>query len=423
MEYSAAPEQGVAGDCLDQGGQSGVKDTYDVIAVGGGLGGAALAKSMAERGARVLVLERLTTFRDRVRGEAMTTWGAAEARELGLYDAIVASCGHEIPYWDVFVGPKQVAHRDVAATTPQGLPTLTFYHPAMQETLLTAAAAAGAEVRREVRVTGITPGKPPTVTVESASGRAALPARLVVGADGRGSLARRWGGFTEQRDEDALMISGVLLDDSKAPADTVRLVYDFALGRGALLFPQVGGRVRTYLVTGVGEGLRLQGDQDVPRFFTESVRSGMPAEYFEGARAAGPLASFQGAASWVDHPYRAGVALIGDAAAATDPSWGQGLSLTLRDVRVLRNALLANDDWDKAGHVYAAEHDRYFNVLHTIEDWLTQLNYALGPAADARRLQAFALSAQDPTRRPDTIISGPDHPVTEEMRRRLFGEE
>ena len=33
-------------------------DAYDIITVGGGLGGAALAKAMAEHGARVLVLER-----------------------------------------------------------------------------------------------------------------------------------------------------------------------------------------------------------------------------------------------------------------------------------------------------------------------------------------------------------------------------
>lgn len=41
---------------------------YDLIIVGGGLGGSALAKCMAEHGARVLVLERDQQFQDRVRG-------------------------------------------------------------------------------------------------------------------------------------------------------------------------------------------------------------------------------------------------------------------------------------------------------------------------------------------------------------------
>jgi flavin-dependent dehydrogenase len=41
---------------------------YDIITVGGGLGGATLAKAMVENGARVLVLERERQFKDRVRG-------------------------------------------------------------------------------------------------------------------------------------------------------------------------------------------------------------------------------------------------------------------------------------------------------------------------------------------------------------------
>ena len=56
--------------------------SYDIITVGSGLGGAALAKAMAENGARVLVLESETKFRDRVRGEAIVSWGLARPRTL-----------------------------------------------------------------------------------------------------------------------------------------------------------------------------------------------------------------------------------------------------------------------------------------------------------------------------------------------------
>jgi menaquinone-9 beta-reductase len=90
----------------------------------------------------------------------------------------------------------------------------------------------------------------------------------------------------------------------------------------------------------------------------------VPEQAFHAARVAGPLATFDGAASWVAHPYHHGVALVGDAAGAGDPSWGQGLSLTLRDVRVLRDALLESDDWDAAGHAYAEAHDRRFETVH-----------------------------------------------------------
>ena len=53
---------------------------YDIITVGGGLGGAALATVMAKHGARVLVLERQVKFKDRVRGEAIHPWGGSRAK-------------------------------------------------------------------------------------------------------------------------------------------------------------------------------------------------------------------------------------------------------------------------------------------------------------------------------------------------------
>jgi 2-polyprenyl-6-methoxyphenol hydroxylase-like FAD-dependent oxidoreductase len=66
---------------------------YDIITVGGGLGGASFAKAMAEHGARVLVLERETRFKDRIRGEVIWSWGVAELRELGSLQLL--SCSRE----------------------------------------------------------------------------------------------------------------------------------------------------------------------------------------------------------------------------------------------------------------------------------------------------------------------------------------
>ncbi len=396
---------------------------YDIIAIGGGLVGAAFAKTMAEHGKRVLVLERETKFKDRVRGEGMTTWGSAEAKELGIYDLMTAKGGREVAWWDTYLGPMQVGHREIAATTPQGLPTMTFYHPEMQETLLAAASSAGAEVRRGVRARALNPGAGATVSFDAEGVTEEASARLVVGCDGRGSLARKWAGFTEIQDPPCLRISGVLMDDVSAPDDAVLLMQDVEHGRATILFPQKNGRARTYLITGVAEGMRLQGDKDTSRFFAEIVKTGMPANYVAGAKAAGPLATFDCAASWVKHPYKGSIALLGDAAGASDPSWGQGLATAMRDARVLRDALLASDDWETAGHAYATEHDRYFEVIHTVENWLTELFFSAGAEADALRARAFPLIGRDPTRVPDTLFSGPDHPLNDGIRKRLFAEE
>jgi hypothetical protein len=57
---------------------------FDIVTVGGGLGASAFAGAMARQGMRVLILEKETQFRDRVRGEYIVAWGVAEAKELGI---------------------------------------------------------------------------------------------------------------------------------------------------------------------------------------------------------------------------------------------------------------------------------------------------------------------------------------------------
>ncbi len=397
--------------------------TYDIITIGGGLGGSALATAMAERRARVLVLEPETRFRDRVRGEAMMSWGAAEARELGIYDTIMSAGGHELPWWDSYIGPRRTGHRDLIATTVPKVPIVAFYHPNMQEALIEAAEVAGAEVRRGARVWGVKTGGTPMVVAEIGGRETEIRARLVVGADGRASIVRSLGGFHVQRDPDQNLIAGVLLDDIPASDSAAHHWLNSSLGLATFIFPQGHGRARAYVCYQTKAGYRLSGGTDMTRFVEDSLKSGAPADHYSKAKAAGPLATFDGAAAWVEHPYRDGVALIGDAAAASDPTWGQGLSLTLRDVRVLRDQLLRHEDWDKAGHAYAEEHDRYYQVAHTMESWMTQMFMEMGPEADARRARALPLWREDRTRQPDVLLSGPDQRLDEAAHRRFFGEE
>jgi len=397
---------------------------YDIITVGGGLGGSALAKVMAEHSARVLVLERERQFKDRVRGEQMHPWGVAEAKKLGIYDLLRDTCGHELPYWNTYQGSALTGRRDITATTPQHAPEFAFYHPAMQEVLLSAAADAGAEVRRGATVREVKPGAMPTVVIEWEGRVEELRARLVVGADGRASLVRKWAGFTVHHDPPRLLIAGVLFDEMPAvPQDASCVVLNPDLGQAVPLFPQGGGRVRAYFVYLKEAQYRLQGEADIPRFIAESVKTGAPAEFYAGAKVCGPLAIFDAADAWVEHPYRQGVALVGDAAASNDPSYGEGLSLTVRGVRVLRDSLLGHEDWDTAGHAYAEEYDRFYGAIHTVTSWYTDIFYERGPAAEARRARALPLIAQDGSRVPDHIFSGPDLPLDESVRRRFFGEE
>lgn len=394
---------------------------YDIVTVGGGLGGSALAFAMARRGASVLVLERETRFADRVRGEALAPWGVAELHRLGLADRIRRSCGHDLPWLDLYYEGAMVQHRHVVETTPQTTAWLAFYHPAMQEAVIEAAAAAGAEVRRGARVREVRPGAPPAVIIDAGRGPETIDARLLVCADGRGSVARKWGGFTACRDTPRHLFSGILLDGMSAPDDTSALFFDPASGRISLLFPQGGGRVRAYVGYHRAGNPPSHAGYTTERFIDESVGAGVPRAWYAGAEPAGPLAMFDATDTWVDHPFRNGVALIGDAAATSDPTWGQGMSLTLRDVRTLVDCLSADDDWEMAAHAYAAAHQRYADIVRTADGWYADLFMAMGAAADARRMAALPRLAADPTRMIDVPTSGPDVPIDDGSRRRFFG--
>ena len=63
-----------------------------------------------------------------------------------------------------------------------------------------------------------------------------------------------------------------------------------------------------------------------------------------GSEPVGPCAYLPGSDSWTDRPFAEGVVLIGDAAGWTDPLIGEGLSMAMRDARMVSEVLLG-DDW------------------------------------------------------------------------------
>lgn len=395
---------------------------YDAVTVGGGLAGSALARSLALEGKQVLVLERETQFKDRVRGENVTSWGVAELSELGLLDTLRASGAHDQRWWDLYIGPNRMAHRNLTESTPSGLPNLNFYHPQMQESVIAAASEAGADVRRGARVKEVRPGDTPSVTFEQDGRTETLEARVVVGADGRTSVARKWGTFEQIQDPDKLQISGVLMDDWGTDEDCCHMAVNPVTGNVSIVFPQGNGRARTYIVRRTANNEPWHGEGDLDAYRETSVSTGMPSEVVQNARVSGPLATFNGADSYVRRPYKDGIALVGDAAATSDPSWGQGLALTVHDVRLLRDHLLESDDWDAAGHAYAEAHDRDYETVHETEDWFAQLLFSEGPEAEERRARVMPKLVQDPNYMPDTFQAGPQNvTLSEEWRMEIFG--
>ena len=391
--------------------------SYDIITVGGGIAASSLAMAMAGQGAKVLVLEREKQFKDRVRGEAVVPWGVAEANQLGICSVLKERCAHEVPHVEMGSGL-----RDLKATTPQHLPLLSFPHQAMQETLLAAAEEAGVQVRRGVTVQRVEGGTEPAVLVNG-TGLERISARIVIVADGRGSVVRRQTGFSVSEQTNACYMAGVLLTNVHASAEIMHAIFNPELGTWTGLIPQAGGLFRAYFTYPKTMGYRIQGDSMLDLFIRESAKAYPPmGDFCAGAKSAGPLASFDASDDWVEEPYRDGVALVGDAAATTDPTFGQGLSFALRAARVLRDELTNNSDWDIAGRHYAEQHRRSFHACHEVEGWMRTLFQDPSPEAAELRTRAMPMIGEDPTRVPDHILSGPDLPLNAQVRGRLFGE-
>jgi menaquinone-9 beta-reductase len=215
---------------------------YDVVIVGGGLAGSGLGAALAKTGARVLITEREAQFRDRVRGEGMQPWGAAEARELGLYRPLIEDCAHETRWWTT---PEE--NRDLIETTPSRLGCLNVYHLEMQQRLLNLTVQAGVEVRRPAEVISVIPGDPPTIRLRENTSEQQITARLVVGADGRHSKLRGWGDFPVSRDRQCLTIAGILYGDLALPEDAVQFVLNPGVQRLSIIIPIGGQRFRAYV--------------------------------------------------------------------------------------------------------------------------------------------------------------------------------
>lgn len=394
-----------------------MRNEYDLAIVGGGLAGSALAKRMADAGSRVLLIERETEFKDRVRGEWLAPWGTREARLLGLLD-VFDSAGATPAPWNVSRSGKPRWQ-----ATPDGDLPLAFSHPALQERMIEAAAEAGAIVVRGAQATDVTTGLVPTVSYTVDGREVTANARLVIGAEGRWALSRRAVDRPEHEHRSERLLAGVLIGNVNAPEGTSYYMIR-AGGRGlAMVYPRGDGYARAYVFLPGAEPGLFRGERGFRHLIDTAIESGVPAEVLEGVTQEGPLAAFSTRDSWVETPYRDGVALVGDAAGISDPTWGMGVALLLRDVRVLSDELLATDDWHRAGGSYATQRNEYFEAIRSVENWQTDLLLTPGDERDARRKHAARQWSDDPTRVPDLLGMGPELDRSETARERFFGDD
>lgn len=376
---------------------------YDLIIVGGGIGGSALAITMAKSGAKILLLEKSNVYEDLVRGEWIAPWGVLETQRVGIYDLLCRVGGHHLKQhvsYDETRAPEvaEAAQMALGGILPDISGPLCLGHPKHCQTLFDEATRLGVEAPRGAEISNITLGSQPLVRYQFEGRNYEAQARLIIGADGRASATRVAANITLHQEKPHHMFGGMLVDGAAgwdAEKQAIGTEGSFAF----LVFPQGDGRVRVYGSYALDERRRFSGD-DGPQAFLESFRMACSPEgrFIADGKPAGPLRSFFNNSSWTDEPFVQGVVLIGDAAGWNDPIIGQGLSITYRDVRIVSELLKSTSEWNIALFApYAEERSERMRRLRFSAALTSALDAEFDDAARARRARYFERALSDPS--------------------------
>lgn len=309
----------------------------DVLIAGAGPAGCAAAALLADRGRRVLLLERGAVPHARLCTHAIMPAGLPVLAQMGVLDRIEAAGAQR--WWGVRLMlngvPLQAALPRAWAAFPYGL---SLRRERLDPILLHAVQQrATAEVRTGWSVEGLL-GQTGVVSgarVRDAEGGCRrIGARLVVAADGRRSRLARAARLPERLlpNRHTALIAYI---DGVPPDEHPCLEGFYDRGRSASMLPADGG-------------LRVAGVMATPdrwpraewpgRILAELRRYPGMADRLAHARVVSAPTPVRGLRNALRQPARPGFAAIGDAAAQTDPAFGQGIAWGLRAGRRLAQA-------------------------------------------------------------------------------------
>jgi len=395
---------------------------FDVIVVGGGIGGSTLAGVLARAGVSVLVAEKAPRFRDVIRGEGTWPWGVAEARRLGVASLFEKAGATDLVGVGIY---EEQAVSDTyywAQDSGEGLNEVGFSHPRLQEAAFSWAESQGATMCRPMKVIGCSNDGTQTVTVSSDGTEQSFQARLIVGADGKKSGVRQWTGGDSAADPEQNRFGGVAVSgvrthdrDTDNVAGTPGIVVNW--------FAQGAETTRLYL--GMShEQLRESGADHSFDALIAFAAGYMPSGALDAVHQEGPIGFFANNDTWATQIAGNDVALIGDAAGSPDPTSGHGTSVVFRDVRELSDLLLEREAWPEAIQEYAERRNRYFGVIREYDRWRSIVNMEVGQDADLLREGNKRAEEADRTLDGFGVLEacGPDGLVADaEARERYFG--
>ncbi|SEP55224.1 FAD-dependent monooxygenase [Thalassovita taeanensis] len=310
----------------------------NTIVIGGGIGGLAVARALALRGADVTLLEQAEAITEVGAGLQISPNGVAVMRALGLAQDLARDAvrGRGVSLRDYRRG--EVLHLDLGRVEDQDF---YFVHRADLINILVAGAReAGVKIRLLQQVDRVLPGAP--AQVELANG-ATLTADLVIGADGLHSRLR-----PALNGDDAPVFTGQVAwravvpnTDNRRPEAWVHM----GPGRHMVSYPLRGGKDLNIVAVQerhawADEGWNHADDPD-------NLRATF-ADF--GAEAQAILSRVTDVQLWglFRHPVarvwqRDQCALLGDAAHPTLPFLAQGACMALEDAWALADELARSD--------------------------------------------------------------------------------
>ena len=317
---------------------------YDAIIVGARCAGSPTAMLLAQKGHRVLVVDRASFPSDTVSTHMIHAPGVAALDRWGLLDAVTASGCPPVTTYSFDFGPFTIEGHPRPA---DGI--ATAYAPrrtVLDKILVDAADKAGAEVREKFTVEGLVVEDGVVVGIRGhgEGGDSVVErARVVVGADGRNSQVVK-GVDVHQYNEKPMLQWSYYSYWRDLPVEAFEIV--IRPDRGWAAVPTNDGL--TMLVVGWPYAESSAYKADVEANYLKTLE--LAPAFAERVRGATRVERFAGGAvpNFFRTPFGPGWALVGDAGYNKDPITAQGMSDAFRDAELSAAAL--DDTFAERGH-------------------------------------------------------------------------